>query len=143
MATAKTETLWVISNRKDDRVVLFERDALHPGGEAFVGGSGPDRVGRTPAVERLLRSGELLEIPEPPDSRKKPVELEPSDLAAMAAQPGAAVPLGRPLDPELVSADALKALQARQEDLPDEVPAPEGAIVPQPPTPERAESRRR
>src|SRR5215831_5424097 len=45
--------LWVHSNRKDDRVVLYEVDPIHPGGQAFIGGDGPDHVYRTDQVEAL------------------------------------------------------------------------------------------
>ncbi len=135
------KTVWVISNRKDDRVVLFERDPAHPGGEAFVGGSTPAEVARTGSVERLLHQGLLVEIPEPPDGRKKPIAIAPAESGPPAAQPGHPIPLGREMDPELVPADSAKAVLKRQEGLPDEVPAPAGATVP-PPAPGDKDTRR-
>jgi hypothetical protein len=42
-------------------MVLFERDQAHPGGEAWIATDGkPAMVARTPAVDRLLRGGELI-----------------------------------------------------------------------------------
>jgi hypothetical protein len=137
------QTLWVVSNRQDNRVVLFERAPEHPGGEAFVGGSGPDFVARTPEVERLLRSGELVEIPEPPDGRKKPV------IDAAAAydtdypdMPGQRVRLGRAMDPELVPEGAMKKVEQQQQQAPAELPLPAGVVVPPEPDAQR-ETRRR
>lgn len=136
------ETIWAISNRQDDRTVLFERDPVHPGGEAFIGGSVPDCVAKTPEVERLLRSGEIIEIPEPPESRKKPL-LDGSAVfeATRPDMPGQTVRLGRQLDPELVPEGAAKVMQ-QQAAAPAELPLPAGVVVPPEPEPQR-ESRRR
>lgn len=138
------EYLWVLSNRRDNRVVLHERDRRHPGGEAFVGGSVPAKVFRSNEVARLLREGYLIEIPEPPDGRKKPkVKPVPDPLAAapVAAAPGAATPLGRQLDPELVPEEAQASIREQQEEAGDEVPAPDGAVVPPPVEPQRERRR--
>jgi hypothetical protein len=122
--------LWVISNRQDDRVVLFERDPRHPGGEAFVGGGAPDKVYRTAEVERLLHTGEIIEIPEPPDGPKKPVEVAPVISQTPAAMPGQPIKLGRKLDPEVVPEGAQKGVQARQRQAPREIASK--ATVPPP-----------
>jgi hypothetical protein len=113
--------LWVISNRQDDRVVLFERDPRHPGGEAFVGGSAPDKVYRTAEVERLLHTGELLEIPEPPDGPKKPVDVAPVISQAPAAMPGQPIKLGRRFDPDIVPEGAQAKVGQRQRQAPREI----------------------
>src|SRR5262245_48752610 len=55
------KTVWVVSNRVDDEVVLWERDPRHPGGEAFIGGEAPDYVYKTPAVEAVLYAGTAVE----------------------------------------------------------------------------------
>jgi hypothetical protein len=136
------DLLWVVSNRVDDRVVLFERDPLHPGGEAFVGGSGPDHVYRTPRVRELLHAGMLLEVPEPKEGPKKPLALPAVDTGLIAAQPGQPIALGRPLDPDLFGAGDLERLGRAQARLPDEVPVPEGVVVPPEPAPERERRRR-
>jgi hypothetical protein len=132
----------VLSNRADDRVVLWERDPRHPGGEAFVGGSGPDLVARTPEVERLLRAGLLLEIPEPPDGRKKPTTDYEALPEERTDQPGQPIRLGRELDPELVPEGAQRKVLAQQEDAPEQVDVPAGTVVPPAPEPERSTSRR-
>jgi hypothetical protein len=143
MAQEKSATLWVLSNRVDDRVVLWERDPAHPdGGEAFVAGSTPAFVGRTGTVERLLQQGLLLEVPEPKDGPKKPTPIGPSVAGVAAAMPGQATRLGRTPDPDLFPSDAIAKVEQRQEELPDEVPVPAGTVVPQAPTSER-ETRRR
>jgi hypothetical protein len=126
--------LWVVSNRKDDRVVLHERDPRHPGGEAFIGGSAPDKVFRTATIERLLHSGEILEIPEPPQSKKKPVEIPVYHPQSAPAQPGQAIQLGRQLDPEVVP-EAAQAAIARNRRGPSHIPSK--ATVPPPPKVDR------
>lgn len=135
---AEQDAIWVLSNRVDDRVVLWEVDPAHPGGEAFVGGSGPDKVARTPRVNALLRSGELVEIPEPPDGPKKPVQdYGPTPESARPDQPGEPTRLGRVPDPAIVPPDAAEQVQAQQERAGDQVPVPGGVEVPPPPAPER------
>lgn len=138
-------TIWVISNRKDDRTVLFERDALHPGGEAFIGGSGPEHVARTARIEELLRSGEIIEIPEPPEkigeepNRKKPVPTQAVEGGPAPAQPGQPIPLGRELDPDIVPLSAQKKVQAAQAEAPSHIKS--RAEVPPPAKGEKESSR--
>jgi|SRR5215471_94483 len=136
------ETIWVMSNRKDDRVVIWERDDRHPGGEAFVGGSAPDEVFRTPEIEGLLRAGLLVEVPEPKGSTdakaddynpKKPLLVDALAGAYPAAQPGQAIALGREPDPDLYSESDVEAIKEAVAEAPSEAPAPRGAIVPPPP----------
>jgi hypothetical protein len=116
------DLLWVHSNRTDDRVVLSERDPKHPeGGWAFVGGAAPALVARTPAVEAKLRSGEMLEIPEPPDGPKKPLAFQPAPPYVATAQPGQPIPLGRKFDPDVVPPEAAKRLEAKKAEIGREV----------------------
>jgi hypothetical protein len=131
---ADSPYIWVISNRKDDRTVLFERDPEHPGGEAFVGGATPAKVGRTARIDQLLHSGEIIQIPEPPDGPKKPVDVAALAPQAPPAQPGQAIKLGRTLDPDLVPAGAMRRVEATQRQLPKEIPS--RATVPPKPKPE-------
>lgn len=42
-------------------VALYERNASHPDGEAFVAGDKPVKVAVTPEVSRLMRDGVLVE----------------------------------------------------------------------------------
>jgi hypothetical protein len=134
---------WVQSNRRDDRVVLFEQDPLHPGGEAFVAGSAPEHVYHTPAVDRLLREGLLIEVPEPMDGPKKPLSLAAVNVDLYAAQPGQPIPLGRPLDPDLYPPEVRDQAKREQENLPDEIPVPRDVVVPEQPAPERNTNRDR
>ena len=144
--------LWVASNRRDNRVVLWVQDPAHPGGEAFIGGSAPDLVARTGDIERVLMAGEAVEVPEPrrfeldPESgkplkdesgklvpnRKFPVAAAPDDVDREAASPGHATPLGREFDPALYDDDMLEkqGTLKRQQQLPRELSAPSGGIVP-------------
>lgn len=145
------ETLWVVSNRKDDRIVLWERNPAHPGGEAFVGGGTPEHVARTAEIDRLLHEGLILEVAEPPGStdpdaenfnRKKPHDLPSVETGAVAAQPGQAIPLGRELDPDLVSAATMKKVKAQQARLPQQLGPPRGAFTPEAPGPEKTRTAR-
>jgi hypothetical protein len=131
--------IWAISNRQDDRVVIFERDDRHPGGEAFLGGSTPDQVFKTPEIERLMHEGLIVEIPEPPESRKKPIPIAPADSGVRPAMPGQPVKLGRQMDEELVPAGALKKVQAEQASQPKEIRSK--ATVPPAPTSQKESSR--
>ena len=134
-ADEEADHIWVISNRKDDRTVLFERDHAHPGGEAFIGGPTPARVGKTAAIDRLLHSGEIVEIPEPPDGPKKPIDHSKGAPPPPPAQPGQAIQLGRVMDPDLVPERAARRVQAKQSALPDKIPS--RAVVPPPPSSEK------
>lgn len=123
MPAAKSATLWVLSNRLDDRTVLWERDAAHPGGEAFVAGATPAYVGRTGAIEGLLRDGLLIEVPEPKDGPKKPLVGEVAAPEAQADVPGQAVRLGRTLDPDLFPTTP-ESVKKQQDEAGSAIPAP-------------------
>lgn len=135
------EPIWVLSNRVDDRVVLFERSPEHPGGEAFVGGAAPARVGRTGTVEDLLRRGLLLEVPEPPEGPKKPKPTAAVAEFARAQQPGQPIRLGRVPNPDIWKGEDLKQIERARAAAPKEVPLAPGTIVPQVPE-QRSASRR-
>lgn len=96
------DVIWVVSNRRDDRVVLAEPDHRHPGGWAFIGGGTPNPVFKTARVLAAIHNGEAVEVAEPPASRKRPTPVTDSAIPAFAAMPGQPVPLGRQHDPELV-----------------------------------------
>lgn len=49
----------VRSTSNDGRVVLWERNAVHPDGEVFVSGAAPVLAGMTPRVQGLLYDGRL------------------------------------------------------------------------------------
>jgi hypothetical protein len=115
---------WLASNRVDDQVVLFEQDDAHPGGECFIGGGGLDYCARTPAVERLLREGVLLELQEPPAGRKRPLVLPTGNQGATRDVPGTPSRLGRKLDPDLVTAQSAKQIEAQQDRAPADIPVP-------------------
>ena len=59
-----TELIWVKSAKDDGRVALFEKDKLHPDGEAFVCDK-PVQVAMTPLVERMLTKGYLVQVDGP------------------------------------------------------------------------------
>lgn len=124
------ETMWVLSNRVDDRVVLWERDRAHPGGEAFVASSTPARVAKTPEVERLLRAGMLVEVAEPLDGDKKPLDVEAVNAAGSPDGPGRPTRLGRAVPEGMFSEAAVKKIEQAQEGAPREVPVPAGVVVP-------------
>lgn len=139
-------TSWYVSNRTDDRTVLFERDPRHPGGEAFIGGATPTRAFRTTNIQRLVQSGEVIEVPEPkktmtiydPDAgedvevphRKRPIDVGMDPGVLVATQPGAATPIGRQLDKDLWDEGALKEVSRKQRALPSNVPVAPGGTVP-------------
>jgi hypothetical protein len=58
----KVEIITVKSNRKDNRVALWEKDERHPEGEIFVAGEKVVKAAKTPAVAKKLRDGELVEV---------------------------------------------------------------------------------
>lgn len=135
------DLLWVLSNRVDDRTVLFERDPRHPGGEAFIGGAAPAHVFRTPEIERLLRDGLLVEVPEPQDGPKKPLATPAIGAGPVAAQPGQPVRLGRVPDPDLFDAGQRASIREAQAEAPAEQRVPAGVVVPPAPASERDTSR--
>jgi hypothetical protein len=60
---AEETHIWVVSNRNDDSVVVFEKADEHPSGEAYVARpAGPVKVGKTPEVLRKLANSELRRI---------------------------------------------------------------------------------
>lgn len=69
---ADKKYILVKSGRLDAKVVLFEKDDAHPGGEAFVAASeGPDgiglvnepvEVGRTALVDAKIHEGQLIVV---------------------------------------------------------------------------------
>ena len=65
------------------RVVLFEKDDMHPDGQAFIGDDRVHLVGRTAEVERLLANKELEEVDDDGAPRKR---------AGRRAGPAAAAP---------------------------------------------------
>jgi hypothetical protein len=107
---------------------LWEQDRRHPmGGEAFVGGDGAVLVARTPAVEGAIRSGELVEINEPPaDHRMRPLVMPLTTPPGGANMPGQPTELGRTLDPIFQS----KETEQQQKSAPKEIPVPSGVQMP-------------
>lgn len=80
-----TDTIRVKSKGTDGKVLLFERDKRHPGGEAFLSSDGKVReVAETAAVSRLVGEGVLVRIDESasPTAKenkgKKVTELRPA-----------------------------------------------------------------
>jgi len=144
MAEWESKLIWVHSNRQDDRTVIYEPDPLHPGGQAFIGGEGPDHVYRTAAIEALLQSGELIEVPEPlrfiedPETGEKvPNPYYPDQNYTQAGEvaanmPGQPVQLGRKLNPNLWDAATMADVARRQAYMPQQRPVPPGGIVPPP-----------
>jgi hypothetical protein len=65
------KTLWVVSARQDDKVVLWEPETSHPGGEAFIAGKVPEEVAMTAAVNAAMRQGELREATAEEVSKRK------------------------------------------------------------------------
>lgn len=127
------DCIWVSSNRVDNRVVLFEQDPRHPGGQIFIGGDGVGLVFKTPAIAQLLHAGQLVEIPEPPESRRKPIPASLLGIGMPNTQPGQLTRLGRVIHPDLLpEADAAK-VKAKQEQLPHEIGLPPGIVVPEMP----------
>src|SRR4029078_9553749 len=62
---AMADKIKVKAKRTDRRVVLFETHPDHPNGEAWVAGNGREvEVSLTPTVQRLLTSGELVQVNE-------------------------------------------------------------------------------
>lgn len=57
------QTITVKATGDDGKVVLWERDDAHPGGECYVVADGREyAVGRTSEVARHLREGDLEEV---------------------------------------------------------------------------------
>lgn len=82
-----TKTQWLVSNRKDDRVALWEPDEAHPeGGHAWLAGKVPAEVALTPAVSQLLRDEQLRPATEAEIAKRK-AQLAQMDQPAVAKGP--------------------------------------------------------
>lgn len=67
----RPKTQWVVSNRDDERVALWDPDDVHPGGYAWVAGKVPDEVAMTPDVALKLRNEELRPATEAEIAKRK------------------------------------------------------------------------
>jgi len=69
----------------DNRVVLWERDPKHPGGEVFVAGDNPVAVCLTAAVTDRIRDGllDVVEVGTRVDAEPGPVKVEPVQAAPL------------------------------------------------------------
>lgn len=68
-ATESQKTIHVVSTlpARDDggsQVALFEIDAAHPGGQAYVAGPVPVEVSPTAEVSRAIHEGRMREVPQ-------------------------------------------------------------------------------
>jgi hypothetical protein len=140
LATLQANTAWYVSNRADDRVVIWERDPRHPNGEILIGGSAPSRAYRTRDVDSAVYSLQLIEVPEPlrtvkdadgneVANRKYPAEPGADPAIVVAAQPGQPIPLGRKLDPELWDEKARADVAAKQAKMPSDIPVSPQTVV--------------
>lgn len=128
---AAGDFLWVMSNRVDDRAVLWERDQRHPGGEVFVGGDGVIPAYRTPAIRAKLNNGEIVEVPPPSAESRRFPHVEPAKRAFAATPPGRPVRLGRHLDHDLYPDEGQRrSVERKQQELPEQIEVPEGVVVP-------------
>lgn len=69
-AAQKPKTIIVKSTLKinedgSSKVALWEKDARHPGGEAYIAGDKPVEVGETAQVSKLLRDGVIVKASAP------------------------------------------------------------------------------
>jgi hypothetical protein len=140
LGTLLEKTRWLVSNRVDDRVVIWEVDIRHPGGEVMLGGSSPRRAYLTPDIEQLIYSGWLVDVPPPLryvqdgdgtvlPNRKYPQQHGPDLSILRVAMPGQPTPLGRKLDPELWSQEMRDEVARRTRGLPKEAPVPKETII--------------
>lgn len=66
------DTLWVKAKQEDNRVAMWERDAAHPNGEAFVIGDGKAvEVGDTAMVHERIAQQVLVETKAPAATSEK------------------------------------------------------------------------
>lgn len=82
-----TKTQWVVSNRADDRVAIWEPDEAHPGGEAWVAGKVPAEVAMTGEVSLKLRNEELRPATEAEIAKRKAQLAQMEQPAAAAKGP--------------------------------------------------------
>lgn len=83
-----SELIAVMAAKVDGRVVLWEVDAAHPGGEAFLSGDGrATQVALTPRVQARLETGELIRVQtgEPKPADPPPVVLPIADYDTLSA----------------------------------------------------------
>jgi hypothetical protein len=135
-------TVWVLSNREDDVVVGWEQDPRHPGGEAFIGGSAPDHVYKTPMVNKALYDQTARVVPEPARMIVHPISGEryvnplhlmqsPEKTAVPRGLPGQPIKLGRPLDPMYYSTEEIdaheKEITSGRREIPSEAGVPSDA----------------
>jgi hypothetical protein len=94
--------IWVQPGRDDGRVALYEAHRDHPNGEAWVAGSPGDlgvpvQVALTPAVERKLASGGLVEVEKPaPKEAEKPVHKTKAEVDALVKAARGEAPMEPP-----------------------------------------------
>lgn len=60
LTAPKSGQVTVRSARTDDRVAFYEKNPLHPDGQAFVAGRKPVTVAKTAGVEAALATGRLV-----------------------------------------------------------------------------------
>lgn len=83
-----TELITVMAAKVDGRVVLWETNPDHPGGEAFLAGDGrAAQVALTPRVQARLETGELIRVQtgEPKPADPSPVVLPIADYNTLSA----------------------------------------------------------
>jgi pyruvate/2-oxoglutarate dehydrogenase complex dihydrolipoamide acyltransferase (E2) component len=94
--------------------VFWDRSNIHPGGEIFISAAGDHEVAKTPAVNRALSNGRLVEVMEATDPEPTtPVDATPSarKLAAKAGLDLASVK-GTGKDGRITAGDVRRALEA-------------------------------
>lgn len=84
------ELITVMAAKVDGRVVLWEVDAAHPGGEAFLSGDGRSaQVALTPRVQAKLDTGDLIRVqtgePKPADPPSVVLPIADYDTLSAAA----------------------------------------------------------
>ena len=58
------------------RVVLWERDPVHPNGEIFIGDANPQQVGMSSAVAERIRTGALEVVDAPVEAAETALEAD-------------------------------------------------------------------
>lgn len=132
---------WVVSNRVDDVVVLWEQDRRHPGGEAFIGGGVPDYVYKTPAVDKAVYDGLAVKVDAPAamltnavtgEEYMNPLLMlsEPERGDTARALPGQPILLGRKLDTKFWSDAQIDKVGKKQAEGRQMIPVDPETIVP-------------